>query len=53
MLSKPTELAANIPDPATAGTPIPGKVLSPQTSNPFTGVPENGKEASPARIAGP
>ncbi len=35
------------------GTPIPGNTLSPQTSNPSMGVPGNGKDASPARIAGP
>jgi hypothetical protein len=53
MLSKLTEFAANIPEPATAGTPIPGNALSPQINNPFTGVTGKGKEASPARIAGP
>jgi hypothetical protein len=53
ILSKLTEFAASMPEPATAGTPIPGKVLSPQTNSCFTGVPGNGKLDSPARIAGP
>mmetsp|Transcript_24105 Transcript_24105/g.33683 ORF Transcript_24105/g.33683 Transcript_24105/m.33683 type:complete len:123 (-) Transcript_24105:240-608(-) len=49
-----TELAANIPDPATAGTPIPGKQLSPQSSKPLMGVPGKGNGASvPATMAGP
>jgi hypothetical protein len=53
MLSRLIEFAAIIPDPATAGTPIPGNVESPQTSSPLTGGPANGKEESPARMAGP
>lgn len=53
MLSKLTEFAAKNPEPATAGTPIPGKQLSPHNNNPFTGVPGKGNDPSPARIAGP
>ena len=53
MLTKLTEFAVMKPEPATAGTPIPGKQLSPHTRRPFTGVDGNGKEASPARTAGP
>ena len=42
-----------MPDPATAGTPIPGKHESPHRSKPFTGVTGNGNDPSPAFIAGP
>ena len=51
--SKDTELAASKPDPATAGTPIPGKQESPHNSKLFIGVPGNGKDPSPALMAGP
>ncbi len=53
MESNETELAASRPEPATAGTPIPGKQESPQTSKFFMGVPGNGNDPSPALIAGP
>lgn len=53
MESSETELAARMPDPATAGTPIPGKQESPQSNRPSIGVLGNGNEPSPALIAGP
>ena len=53
ILSKLTELAARKPEPATAGTPIPGKQLSPHTSKFFNGVLGKGNEPSPALMAGP
>jgi hypothetical protein len=52
-LSKLTEFAVKNPEPAAAGTPIPGKQLSPQTNRPLTGVDGKGKDCSPAIIAGP
>lgn len=47
------ELAQSIPDAATAGTPIPGKVESPTRSNPETGVLQFGNSPLSAAIAGP
>mmetsp|Transcript_42581 Transcript_42581/g.129209 ORF Transcript_42581/g.129209 Transcript_42581/m.129209 type:complete len:99 (+) Transcript_42581:193-489(+) len=52
-LSKETELAAKMPEPATAGMPIPGKQESPHTKRPLTGVSGKGKDPSSALIAGP
>mmetsp|Transcript_7279 Transcript_7279/g.11464 ORF Transcript_7279/g.11464 Transcript_7279/m.11464 type:complete len:188 (-) Transcript_7279:1203-1766(-) len=46
--SNETEFAAIKPEPATAGTPMPGKHESPHSSKFFTGVFGNGKDASPA-----
>lgn len=46
-------LAAIAPLAATAGIPMPGKVESPQQSNPDRGVVEPGNKALPARCAGP
>mmetsp|Transcript_35579 Transcript_35579/g.84946 ORF Transcript_35579/g.84946 Transcript_35579/m.84946 type:complete len:93 (+) Transcript_35579:1890-2168(+) len=51
--SSEIECAAIIPDPLTAGTPIPGKQLSPHRRRLFTGVFGNGNDASAAFIAGP
>ena len=51
--SNETELAVKRPEPETAGTPMPGKHESPQTSKPLTGVPGKGKDPSPASMAGP
>jgi hypothetical protein len=48
-----TECAARSPDPATAGTPIPGKKESPQPNKPFIGRVGKGKSPCPALIAGP
>ena len=42
-----------IPDAATAGTPIPGMVLSPTRYNPFIGVLVLGNVPLPAAIPGP
>ncbi len=42
-----------IPDAATAGTPIPGIVVSPTRYNPFMGVWVPGNIPLPATIAGP
>ncbi len=53
MVSRLIELAAIIPDPATAGTPIPGKHESPHSKNPLTGVVGKGNDPSLAYIAGP
>ncbi len=47
------EFAQSIPEAATAGTPIPGKVLSPTRSNPAMGVWPLGKSPAAAVIAGP
>ena len=46
-------LAHKIPDAATAGTPIPGMVLSPTLYKPLTGVCGPGNVPCPAAIAGP
>ena len=45
--------AANAPEAATAGTPIPGLVLSPQRYNAGNGVICPGNVSFPAAIAGP
>ena len=45
--------AHKIPDAATAGTPIPGMVLSPTRYKPLTGVCGPGNVPFPAAIAGP
>lgn len=47
------ELAQSTPDAATAGTPIPGRVVSPTLNKPFTGVLQPGNVPLPAAIAGP
>ena len=46
-------LAQRMPEAATAGTPIPGMVLSPTRYNPEMGVWEPGNIPLPAAIAGP
>ena len=46
-------MAARAPLAATAGTPMPGLVLSPQRSRPGNGVVCPGKVPFPADIAGP
>jgi hypothetical protein len=47
------ELAVIIPDAATAGTPIPGIVLSPQHRRPGMFVAGPGNDSFPALTAGP
>lgn len=47
------ELAAIIPEAATAGTPMPGMVLSPQQRRPGILLAAPGNESLPALIAGP
>lgn len=46
-------LAQRMPEAATAGTPMPGSVLSPTLNSPATGVLQLGKNPVPAEIAGP
>lgn len=47
------ELAQRIPEAATAGTPIPGRVESPTRNNPAMGVRQSGNKPLSAAIAGP
>lgn len=47
------ELAQRMPEAATAGTPMPGNVLSPTLNNPAMGVLPEGNTPVPVAIAGP